>query len=104
MPYAVTAPRLGGLRAEEHGDTSNPSILQSILRKRALKLYPVYRRYTDGKMLEGGKRFQVLFPYDYADADVMVLDQLSDVETVRNDRLAPSFNLIECFRSVSVFI
>lgn len=90
MPYTVTDARLGGLRMEERGDESNRSILQSILRKRALKLYPVYRCYTDGKNLEGDRRFQVLFPYDYADADVMVLDQLSDVETVRNDRLVPS--------------
>ena len=85
VPYTVTNPRLGGLRMEQRGDEQ--TLLQHILSRRTIRLCLVYRRYSDSKPLERSRLFDILPLHDYANADIVVVDRMSDVETVRNDQL-----------------
>ena len=98
--YTVTDPRLGGLRTEQRADQGQ-TFLQRLLLQRPVKVCPVYRLYSDTAPLESNRRFQVLPLHSYADADIVVLDRLSDVDTKRNHELVASLNSCYSARSAA---
>lgn len=56
--------------------------------RRPVKILPLYQRYTALPGLTTAPGFIEVGLRAYAEADVFVLEQLSDIDTVRNEHLA----------------
>ena len=53
-----------------------------------MKIVPIYSCYSSAPRLEATPGFVVLPPLKACDADIVVVEKLSDVDSVRSDHLA----------------
>ena len=86
--YDVTAPALGGLRAEPVAEVF--MVLQRLAASRPIKLCPIYCHYANTPSLRPQNGFVVLSPLCCQEADIVVLNQLSDMDIVEDPKLARS--------------
>ena len=86
MPvYVPTEPKRGGLRLPAPAPRSRLCTLKSM---RPVKVLPIYRQYSQAARFGVKPGFEILSLLSYKDADVMVVDKLSDVDTCSSDSLA----------------
>ena len=83
--YQPTEPKLGGLRCKD--TPSEYATLVNIGRKRAVKVLPVFRWYSNEPAIAPRPGFVILGLHDYKEADVIVLQRLADIDTVCHDQL-----------------
>ena len=85
-PYQPTAPVRGGLRAEASQPPMKLSV--QVSNHRLVKLLPIYQRSCAEPALESKPGFVILSLRAYGDADVVVVERLSDIDGTPNEQLA----------------
>ena len=85
-PYIPTAPLLGGLQAPEQQPETKISVM--VGNRRPVKMLPIYLRYTAAGQLNPLPGFVISSWNAYAEADIIVVEKLSDVDSTRNEHLA----------------
>ena len=85
-PYEPTKPVLGGLRVEPTRAETRLSVQVST--HRLVKLLPIYQRYCAEPPLEPKPGFVVGSLHSFAESDIVVLQELGDIDSVRNEHLA----------------
>ena len=86
-PYAPTAPVLGGLRAPQQQLPTKLCVM--VGNHRPVKLVLTYQRYNaTSSALSPVPGFMISPLTGFVDADIIVVESLSDIDTVRSDHLA----------------
>lgn len=105
-PYVPTAPVLGGLRAPQQQLPTKICVM--VGNHRPVKLLPIYQRYsTTSSALSPVPGFIISPLNGFVDADITVVENLSDIDTARSEHLAthPNQKQKECFLcSVQVLV
>jgi len=91
--YEPTKPALGGLRVQNAA--LEPRLSQKFAAHKLINLVPIYQFYSKPTALPKAAGFAHLVPLQSADADVFVLEKLSDIDVVKNQNLATA--LVWCY-------
>ena len=84
--YAATEPKLGGIRGKP---TAAESILtQHVTKRRTVKLCVICPLYVNVQAFQAKPGFASMLPRQCSEADVIVLDKMSDIDLVQNQHLA----------------
>lgn len=86
MPYVPTAPLLGGLRSSKLPLPMRLTVM--VNNRRPVKVLPIYQRYSALAALDAVPGFMVQGPRSFAEADLVVAEELSDIDTARSEHLA----------------
>ena len=85
IAYQPTAPKSGGLR-QLVPDCSDH--LCKLSAKRSIRILPVYRWYSKAPMISQMAGFDMLNLWSFAEADILIVDKMSDIDMVREEHLA----------------
>lgn len=83
--YLATKPLLGGLREET--PVAERKLVSMHAAHRPVKVVLTYQRYTKLQALTPTPGFVVLPPVDCANADVVVVENVADIDSVRSQHL-----------------
>ena len=99
-PYVATKPLLGGLRAETK--PAQDKLVRCIRARQPLKICQTFLRYANSPVLMAKPNFVLVPVYDCAEADVIVLEKLADIDLAAgNPHLARGLLLVLCSHQIS---
>ena len=96
-PYNPSAPKTGGFRVQgpqAQGTDYCTTVLQRLSCHRHIRVLPMYRRYSQTPALQETNGFDVLNLWSYAEADIVVVERMSDIDLLRNEHLVSCMHLL----------